>query len=468
MSAPLLQLPVREVLALYQKRKLSPVEMTEACLKQVLKYNPALNAFSFLDEKHAMRQAKGAEARWMKNEPVGNLDGIPVTIKDWFHHKGWPTRYGSLVSSPINQPADSPPVARLREQGAIFIGKTTLPEYGHKGVTHSPLTGITRNPWNMAKTPGGSSGGAAVAAATGMGLLHLGSDAGGSIRIPASFSGVFGFKPSPGLVPSWPPSLFSTMSAIGPLTRSVDDAALMLDILTQPDIRDWHALPYQPQNFSAALKKPLPQLRIAYATSINGINATPEVLEVLKNARQALSALGKVDEITLNAPHLVDVFNKHWSAVASYSVSEFNTREKKKMDPRYLHWAAQGDALPLHDYLQAERDRMTIGEYFKGLLETYDIIVTPTTAMTAFDAGVDMPTNDKGKLWDDWTPFTYPANLSKLPAASLPAGMSKDGLPVGLQIMGGFLKDALVMQACKRLEDELAFKPWIAAQKSEI
>jgi aspartyl-tRNA(Asn)/glutamyl-tRNA(Gln) amidotransferase subunit A len=208
-------------------------------------------------------------------------------------------------------------------------------------------------------------------------------------------------------------------------------------------------------------------LRIAYATSINNVSATPEVLEVLKNARTALNALGKVEEVTLTVPWLVDVFNKHWSAVASYSVSEFNLREKKKLDPRYLYWAAQGDALPLHDYLQAERDRMTIGEYFKGLLENYDMLVTPTTAMTAFDAGVDMPMTDKGKPWDDWTPFTYPANLAKLPAASLPAGLSKDGLPVGLQVMGGFLKDALVLQACLRLEQELGFKPWVMAQKSD-
>ncbi len=464
MATSLTQLPVREILTLYQRRKLSPVEVMQACLKQVLKYNPALNAFSFLDEKHALHQARGSENRWMRNEPVGGLDGIPATIKDWFHHKGWPTRYGSTVSSPLKQPADSPPVARLREQGAIFIGKTTLPEYGHKGVTDSPLTGITRNPWDMTKTPGGSSGGGAVAAATGMGFLHLGSDAGGSIRIPASFSGVFGFKPSPGIVPNWPPSLFSSLSSAGPLVRGTDDAALMLDVLTLPDNRDWHALPYAPMNFGAALKKPLAPLRIAYATSINGISATAAVLDVMKNARRILDGMGQVDEVTLHVPHLVDIFNKHWSAVASYSVAQFNVREKKKLDPRLLHWAAAGDALSLHDYLQAERDRMTVGEYFKDLLDTYDILVTPATAMTAFDAGVNMPPGEKGKPWDDWTPFTYPANLAKLPAASLPAGMSRDGLPVGLQVMGGFLKDTLVLQACRRLEEEIAFKPWLAVQ----
>lgn len=459
-----LLLPVREILTLFRRRKLSPVEITQECLKQVLKYNPALNAFSYLDEKQALHRARGSENRWMKNEPVGCLDGIPVTIKDWFHHKGWPTRYGSAVSSTLKQPQDSPPVARLREQGAIFIGKTTLPEYGHKGVTDSPLTGITRNPWNMEKTPGGSSGGAAVAAATGMAFLNLGSDAGGSIRIPASFSGVFGFKPSPGIVPHWPPGLFSSLSSSGPLTRTVEDAALMMDALTLPDARDWHALPYQDFRFAETLKKKLPRLRIACATSINGLSATPAVLEALKNARRALETLGEVDDIALNAPHMTDIFNKHWSAVASHTVAEFSAREKKRLDPRFLHWASRGDALHLHDYLQAERDRMTLGEYFKGLLDTYDILVTPATAMTAFDAGINMPLNGNGKPWEDWTPFTYPANLARLPAASLPAGMSKDGLPVGLQIMSGFLKDSLVLQTAQRLEDEIAFRPWLQAQ----
>jgi aspartyl-tRNA(Asn)/glutamyl-tRNA(Gln) amidotransferase subunit A len=461
-----LLLPIRDILAAYARRTLSPVEVTEAALKQVWKYNPALNAFSFLDEKHALHQAKASEKRWLKNEPAGALDGIPVTIKDWFHHKGWPTRYGSLVSSPVRQNEDSPPVARLREQGAIFIGKTTLPEYGHKGVTDSPLTGITRNPWNMEKTPGGSSGGAAVAAATGMGFINIGSDAGGSVRIPASFTGVFGFKPSQGLVPSWPPSLFSTLSAVGSLTRSVADAAAALDVLTLPDARDWHALPLPPFNFSAALKKPLPKLRIAYAARINDVSPTPQVQEILKPVRALIEQLGPVDDISLQSPHLIDVFNKHWGAVASYSVSQFNTKEKKKLDARLQHWAKLGDGLSLHEYLWAERERMTIGEYFRNLLETYDVIITPTTAMTAFDVGTNMPLNDKGKPWEDWTPFTYPANLAKLPAASVPAGLGQEGLPAGLQIMGGFLKDALVLQVAKKLEELLQFRPWLAVQQA--
>jgi aspartyl-tRNA(Asn)/glutamyl-tRNA(Gln) amidotransferase subunit A len=460
METDILRFSVAKTLSLYRAKKLSPVDVTAACLKQILKYNPVLNAVCFIDEKAALHQAKSAEKRWAKNEPRGALDGIPVTIKDWFDVKGWPTRYGSKTSTTVPQPEDSPAVARLREEGAIFIGKTTLPEFGHKGVTDSPLTGITRNPWNIEKTPGGSSGGAAVAAATGMAPLNLGSDAGGSIRIPASFTGVFGFKPSPGLVPSWPPSPFSSLSSAGPLTKCAEDAAVMLDVLTKPDARDWNALPLPPPDFCAALKKTLPKLRIAYATSINGISAVPEVMEVFNDKNKCLSTLGSVDEIKLQCPQLVDVFNKHWMAVASWSVRRMPPAQRKQMDPRYLDWAQRGDALHLHEYVEAERERMLVGAYFKNLLDSYDLIITPTTLLPAFETGTNMPKDVKGKLWPDWTPFTYPANLAKLPAASLPVGLTKGGLPVGLQIMGGYLKDTLVMQAAKRLEDEIAFPGW--------
>jgi aspartyl-tRNA(Asn)/glutamyl-tRNA(Gln) amidotransferase subunit A len=453
-------MPVSALLKLYEKKQLSPVEVTQAALKQALKYNPAMNALCFMEESAALHQARVSEKRWAKGTPKGILEGIPVTVKDWFDVKGWPTRMGSKISSPLPARDDSPPVARLREAGAVFMGKTTLPEFGHKGVTDSLLTGITRNPWDVRKTCGGSSGGAAVAAATGMAHLNLGSDAGGSIRIPASFSGVFGFKPSPGLVPSWPPSLFSTLSAAGPLTRCVEDAAVMLDVLTGHDHRDWHALPLPPPRFMATLSAKIPALRIAYAPSINGIAATPAVRAVLDEKAKVLQQLGTVDEIRLEAPGLIDVFNKHWMAVAAHIVKDMPARLRKDMDPRMQHWAARGQSLHLNDYLDAERLRMDIGAYFKDILTSYDILVTPATAMCAFDAGVNMPEDAGGKPWDDWTPFTYPANLARLPAASLPAGLTKTGLPVGMQVMSGYLNDTLLMQVCHRLEKALAFTPW--------
>lgn len=463
MSEDLLRLSVPELLKLYKAKKASPVDAAKESLKQALKYNPIFNALCFMDEKATLHQAKASEKRWMNGESKGPLDGVTVTIKDWFHVKGWPTRQGSKTTSALPQQSDSLPVARLKDAGCIFIGKTTLPEFGHKGVTDSPLTGITRNPWNLQKTCGGSSGGAAVAAATGMAHLNLGSDAGGSIRIPASFTGVFGFKPSPGLVPSWPPSLFSTLSSAGPLTKCADDAAAMLDVLAQPDLRDWNSSSAAKTDFSSVIDKPLPKLKIAVAHGINATSVQQDVLAVFEEKIKHLEALGTVEIIDLKIPLLVDTFNSHWMAVASYMASDYTTKQKRDMDPRFLHWASRGDALHLRDYLQAEYDRMIIGSTFKMLLADYDLIVTPTTAMAAFDCGMNMPNDAKGKAWEDWTPFTYPANLAKLPAVSLPCGMTKNGLPVGMQVMSGYRRDVLLMQAAKWLEKEFAFAPWLTS-----
>jgi aspartyl-tRNA(Asn)/glutamyl-tRNA(Gln) amidotransferase subunit A len=457
-------LPVSRLLSLYRAKKLSPVEAAQDCLKQIVKYNPVLNAMCFLDEQGALRQARLSEKRWAKGEPKGALDGVPATVKDWYDVKGWPTRYGSLTSSEIRQPGDSPAAARLREEGAVLLGKTTLPEFGHKGVTDSPLNGVTRNPWNFLRTSGGSSGGAAVAAATGMAPLNLGSDAGGSIRIPASFCGVFGFKPSPGLVPAWPPSPFASFASAGPITRSAEDAAFMLDTLCKPDARDWNALPLPAPGFSAALKKPLPKLKIAWSPTINGVKPSKDVMAVLESQISALSALGRVEEIALDCPQVTDVFNKHWMAVAAWHVGRLPPAQRKRMDARYLEWARRGDALSLPDYLAATQTRAHVGAYFKGILDSYDLLITPATAMTAFDAGTDMPNDARGKPWFDWTPYTYPANLAKLPACALPAGLTKDGLPASFQVMAGYLKDAFLLQAAHRLEEALGFKGWTETQ----
>lgn len=452
---------------LYRTGALSPLDVTVAALDRIRDVNPRLNALCLVDEKGAIAAARASARRWRVGKPMGALDGVPVTIKDWFHVKGWPTRYGSRLSSTVPQKEDSPAVARLREAGAVFLGKTTLPEYGHKGVTDSPLYGVTRNPWDDSKTCGGSSGGAAVCAAAGMGVLHLGSDAGGSVRIPASFCGVAAFKPSPGVVPSWPPSLFSTLSAVGPIARTVRDCALMLDVMARFDKNghtpDWHALPLDKPCFSDALDAPLPKLKIAYAPFINDVGINADVAAVMKKMLPHLRALGRVEIIRLDVPDIVDVFNKHWMAVAAHMLKGYTAAQKKKTDPRLVHWAARGEKLPLHDYLAAERARMAIGEYFKSLLDEYDILVTPTTAMTAFDAGSNMPRGKNGKLWDDWTPFTYGANLARLAAVSIPAGLSQNGLPVGMQIMAGYLKDTLALRAAAALETKIAFTPWDAA-----
>src|SRR5438128_4473055 len=266
--ADLCSLTATELLDGCRKHDLSPVEVTRAVLERIEKFNPVLNAFNLFSEL-ALDDAKLSESRWLAGQPKGLLDGVPASIKDILLTKGWPTLRGSKTVDPKGPwNDDAPATARLREHGAVLLGKTTTPEFGWKGVTDSPLTGITRNPWNPKKTPGGSSGGAAAALASGMGALAVGTDGGGSIRIPCSFTGLFGIKPSFGRVPAWPLSPFGTVAHVGSMTRSVTDAALMLNVLALPDARDWHALPYDGGDYREGLEDGVRRLRIAFSPDL--------------------------------------------------------------------------------------------------------------------------------------------------------------------------------------------------------
>ncbi len=247
-------LSATEMVARFRARDLSPVEVTRSVLARIDALNAQINAFCIVDADGALAAARAAEARWGRGDPLGPLDGVPVSVKDLLLTRGWPTLRGSRTIDPAGPwPDDAPAVARLRESGTIILGKTTTPEYGWKGVTDSPLTGVTRNPWNLARTPGGSSGGAAAQLAAGLGPLAIGTDGGGSIRIPSAFSGVTGIKPSFGRVPAWPLSPFGTVAHVGPMARTSADCALLLNVLARPDSRDWHALPYAGTDWTVAL-----------------------------------------------------------------------------------------------------------------------------------------------------------------------------------------------------------------------
>jgi len=269
------------------------------------------------------------------------------------------------------------------------------------------------------------------------------------------------------------------------LTRSVADAALAMDVLAQQEPREWQRVPREnifvpresmfvpregavvspPVGFVAALSKPFPRKpRIAIAKTINGIGMEPSVGKVFQAAMAAVRLVANVEEIALECEDVIDCFNKHWMAVAARVVQDYSAKDRKKMDARFLHWAARGDRLSLPEYIDAQQSRMMIAAYFSDLLSTFDFIVTPTTAMTAFSCGSNMPVGADGQPWDDWTPFTYPANLARLPALSIPCGLTPSGMPVGLQIMGGYLRDAEVLAMGQCLEKELAFKDWLAAQ----
>ena len=444
-------LSATELVDAFRKKTLSPVDVTRAVLARIEKLNPVLNAFCLVSE-NALEEAKASEARWSAGQPRGLLDGVPVSIKDIILTKGWPTLRGSKTVDPKGPWNDDAPVtARLREHGAVLLGKTTTPEFGWKGVTDSPLTGITRNPWNKAKTPGGSSGGAAAAVASGMGPLAVGTDGGGSIRIPCSFTGLFGIKPSFGRVPAWPLSPFGTVAHVGPMTRTVTDAALMLNVIAQPDARDWHALPYEPQDWRTGLEQGVGGLRIAYSPDLGYAKVDPEVASLARSSMKVFEDLGaKVEEKNPGFENPSGIFRIQWFSGAAFLIKSLSAEKRKLVDSGLLEIAAEGEKITAHEVLDMQMKRGALGAHMNLFHRDYDLLVTPTLAVPAFEAGREFPPG--GSRWTDWTPFTYPFNLTQQPAASIPCGLTKAGLPVGLHIVGPRYADALVLRAARAFE----------------
>jgi aspartyl-tRNA(Asn)/glutamyl-tRNA(Gln) amidotransferase subunit A len=453
MSDDLNWLSAREMVRRFAKGDLSPVDVLEATLARLHAVNPALNATCLLDEPQGRRLAAESAERWRRGEPMGPLDGVPVAIKDTGHVAGWPMRIGSHSTATAPSTEDTPGVARLREAGAVFFCKTTTPEFGWKGVTDSPLTGITRNPWDESRTPGGSSGGASAAAAAGMGALHIGTDGGGSIRIPASFAGIFGIKASFGRVPAWPPSPFASVSHLGPMTRTVADAALMLTVLTRPDSRDWYALPAEPRDWRQGLEDGVRGLKLAFAPTLGRAPVDPEVAASVASAARRFEELGATVEEA--APPLQDsqaVFAAHWFPAAAVLIDSIPAEKRPLIDPGLMAIAEQGGRMSLLDHLKAVRAREATGMAMAEFHRRYDLLLLPTMPMPAFEAGQECPIDSANRRWTDWTPFTYPFNLTRQPAATVPCGFTKAGLPIGLQIVGRLYDDATVLRAARAFE----------------
>jgi len=447
-------LSATELLRLYRTRRASPVEATEAVLGRIGRLNPVLNAFCLVAERQAREAARQSEKRWAKGAPRGLLDGVPVSIKDLLLTKGWPTLRGSKTIDPQGPwNDDAPAVARLREHGAVLLGKTTTPEFGWKGVTDGPLTGITRNPWNPRMTPGGSSGGGAAAVAAGMGPLTVGTDGGGSIRIPCGFSGLFGLKPSFGRVPAWPLSPMGTVAHVGPMTRSVADAALMLNVLALPDPRDWHALPYDPRDFCVGLDDGVKGLRIAYSADLGYAKVDPEVAKLVRKAVDTFADLGA--HVENRDPGFEDagpLFAAHWFPGAASVVRATPPAKRRLMDKGLLETARMGEKVTTSEYLAAIQKRGALGVLMNRFHEEWDLLVTPTLPLAAFEAGKEVANLLRERRWTDWSPFSYPFNLTQQPAATIPCGLTKKGLPVGLHIVGPRYADALVLRAARAFE----------------
>lgn len=438
----------------YRARELSPVEATEALLARIERYDPIIAAWCHLDPERSLAEARASEDRWARGTARGRLDGVSVGVKDVFLTEGWPTLKGSLLVRPDQHwDTDAPAVAALRRNGAVLLGKTTTPEIGWKGVTDAPATGVTRNPWDPERTPGGSSGGSSAALAARMVPLALGTDGGGSIRIPAGFTGVAGIKPTWGRVPLWPVSPFGALAHVGPMARTVADNALLLRVLAEPDPRDAGALPPDDADYLTAIEGGVAGLRVAFSADLGHVDVDPEVAAAVARATEVLAGLGAhVEPVDPGFTDPLDTYCTLWNAGAAQATGHYGNDQRALMDPGLQAITADGRSRSAVEYLDAVAARGELAVHMSLFHQRYDLLVTPTLPIPAFAAGRDVPEGWPDDRWPTWTPFSYPFNLTQQPAASVPCGFTSAGLPVGMQIVGARGADALVLRAARAYE----------------
>lgn len=454
-------LPATALAAAIRGKEVSPIEALETLLARLERVNPAINAYCTVAPEEARAAARAAEHAVVRGDDLGPLHGVPFAVKDLVVTKGLRTTRGSLVYADWVPDEDAPAVERLKAAGAILVGKTNTPEFGGKGDTSNRVFGVTRNPWRLERTAGGSSGGAGAAAVAGLGPLHVGTDGAGSIRIPAAFCGVFGLKPSSGRVPAYPPSPMGTLSHVGPITRTVRDAALMLRVMAGPDDRDLFASAEQPEDYLAACERHVRGLRIAWSPDLGYAVVDPEVAERAAAAARRFADLGCVVEEA--SPALEDparTVQVLFCGGIAAAVAPFLTQWRDKLDPTVVKMAEYGLKLSASQYVQAGLHRHALWDVLRRFFERYDLLLTPTTAARPFPAGDERPGQIAGRPLAHpiaWIAFTYPFNLTGQPAASVPCGFTDDGLPVGLQIIGRRFADATVLRAAAAYE---AIAPW--------
>lgn len=446
-----------ELLAAYAAKELSPVEATTAVLDRIDEVDGQVNAMCLVDREGALAQARASEARWQAGAPQGLLDGVPTSMKDIFLTRGWPTLRGSRSIDPDQAwDVDAPVTARLRADGMVLVGKNTTPEIAWKGVTDSPLTGVTRNPVDPRMTAGGSSGGASAVVAAGMAPVAVGTDAGGSIRIPASFCGIVGFKPTHGRVPMFPASPFGPLAHAGPMTRTVDDAALLLDVISQPDPRDPTALDVPSTPFREQATRDVSGLHVAYSGTLGWIDVDDEVARVCDAAVAAIDAAGM--RVTATDPGFADPFDAFellWGASAA-TLLRTMPGARETIDPGLGRAWDLGESVSGIDVFEARAVAAQLGITMGAFHEQHPLLITPTMPIPAFEAGHDVPPGSGMTHWARWTPFTYPFNMTQQPAISIPVGTTTAGLPVGLQIIGPRHADGLVLAAARWVEGVLA------------
>lgn len=453
-------LPATKLAGMIRSKQISPVEYMQTLLSRIEAKEPRVNAFAYLAGDQAMDAAKKAEAQLMGGETIGRLHGIPATIKDLAITSDMPTQMGSLIYKGNQPKEEAPMVTRLKAEGAIILGKTTTSEFGWTGVSHSPLTGITHNPWKHGYNAGASSAGAGAAAAAGYGPLHQGSDGAGSIRMPSHFCGIFGLKPSHGRVPNYPSSTNDLTSHLGPMTRTVADAALMLEVMAGPHPLDYTSLEAWPAPYGARLQEGIKGKKIAYSPDLGVAKVDPEVAALVKKAAERFTELGAtVEEVptpwAAPGPELVRFF---WPAHLARMIPHLEKWEGQ-MDPGLVACIKESVGLTVKDYQLMREKKMAYVASIHRWFQDWDFLLTPSVSVAAFPAELLQPPHWPQHAWDwvGWAEFSHPFNMSWNPAASVPCGFTAEGLPVGIQIVGQRHNDLGVLQAAAAFETAA---PW--------
>jgi amidase len=464
-------LPALKLRDLIRKKVISPVEVVRTFLQRIEKVNPIINAYCTVVPEAALKAAKRAETAIMKKGPVNALHGIPVSIKDVTLTAGIRTTFGSKVYENFIPNQDALVVERLKKAGAIILGKTNTPEFAAGGSTFNKVFGVTRNPWNPDFNSGGSSGGAAAAIAAGLGPLAQGNDLGGSLRIPASFCGVAGLRPSPGRVPSVPNELcWDPFNVEGPMARTIGDLALMLEVISGPDDRSPISLPEEKKGFLGAVKNPsVKGFRVAWGGNLNLTPVDHEVLEITQSAAKMFLHLGcRVKE---KAPDFGGVretalIYRGLRYVSLYQDRLEDPEFKSLVNPLVIGNVEQGLKFSIRDLARAERQRSDLWQRVKAFFDETDLLLTPTVPIPAFPAETVFPTEINGKAMEnyiDWVMLTYAFSVLGLPAISVPCGFTQNGLPVGLQIVARSQGEAILLKAAAAFEDAA---PWAGRRPS--
>jgi aspartyl-tRNA(Asn)/glutamyl-tRNA(Gln) amidotransferase subunit A len=453
-------LSAHELSAAYRTRKLSPLEVTRAALSRIEAWEKKINAMYVIDADGALEMAAASQERWRRRKPLSAIDGVPITIKDNIATKGFPTPVGTAAGDMTPSTSDAPPTARVREAGCVLLGKTTMPDFGMLASGVSSLHGITRNPWNVARNSAGSSSGAAAAIVAGYGPFALGTDIGGSVRLPAAYNGIFAFKPSLGRIPIYPPYLGRV---VGPMTRNVTDAALLMTALSRPDARDYMALPYQRIDWTKALPGDVKGKKLGLMLEAGvGLEPQPAVRRAIERAAKAFARAGALvepvspfvtDEMLAGLDHFFQA-----RLLAEYDL--LPPKRKAKVLPFIATWCKRAKRLTAVDALRALGQVFLMREKAVAAIQKFDFLLSPTSPITAYAVDEATPGNDPAKPFEH-IGFTAPFNMSEQPACSICAGYDADGLPIGLQIVGHRFDDIGVLRMARAYETlRPAMRPW--------